>query len=378
MNRFLLILLITLFSVIGTGHGQVSVTVQQNSLAGLEVFFLKDFDITRPGSGPPIFTLRFTNTSAAPQQITLQMQLTSGVNGLLATGITVPFIVPGVLASPLPPINSNQLFSNAGAYAFSTFNFQNIDNLIQSIQTTGRLPTDTYTFSFNINSVAGTAQGPSVNFYVRNPRRLDIAGPGGLAIGPVGDWPMVFTNLPQFRWESDLSIFRVTVAEARKGEDPESALNQEPRFRRVFYIQRLTGLQSLLTFPELGPPAIPLPATTFQYPASGEALTLRPGKAYYWQVEGFIQTSSGRVPLNSDIYGFRVADLANLDGRNQQVRLILRNLLGQDYERFFGENGELIDYNAKRLSFEGKDVTIADLLSRLPKLRRDLKGFRVE
>lgn len=347
---------------------------------GLEAFFLQDFDISAPGTGPVIFRLEINNRTEGPVSIRLRMEVSSERKGPLSSGQTELFeLPPGML---VPMLTNNDLFTNSGPYRLTEYQVEEniVSDLLSDVLSTGKLPSDIYRFSVVAVVQNGEISGDSDQFDIRvtNPGKLDLVFPGSVATGNPEEALQIFTNLPQFRMETDLRLLRVIVAEGRPGEDPESALNQEPRFVRNFYIQNGAALGVVPDFPELPGRIEVLPAPTFQYPASGTVLALRPGRFYYWRAIGFIQSSSGAIPLESEIFVFRIADLASLGSGSQQFNAVMRALLGSDYDSVFGEGGELEGYLPKRMSLEGKDITPTEILTRLQKLRNSYSGYRIE
>jgi len=346
------------------------------SNTGLDVFFLKDFDINRPGTGPPIFFVNIENLGGA-RTVFMELMVSSRRRGNLSRGRTGEFtLAPGQLVN----LTSNDIFSNRGIYRLRDYQIDDaaVKGLLADILARGKLPSDIYTFNVVVFDVAGGQQDSDVfDLRVSNPRKLDLIFPGAPATGKLGDCPVVFSGLPQFRWESDMRLFRVIVAPLRRGEDPESALNNEPRFTRVFVLQgkQKSGLLGGLPFSDR---VETIPNTSFQFPPSGEVLTFRPGRTYVWRVIGIINTSSGPIQAESEIYCFRIANVDNMNSGMEQLSVLLRNLLGADFEKLFGEGGELEGFRPKRLRFEGKDVTASDLLVRMRKLRDSYRGYKVE
>jgi hypothetical protein len=200
--------------------------------------------------------------------------------------------------------------------------------------------------------------------------------PGNPASSRREDCQEIFTNLPQFRWESDMRKFRVVIAEARPGEDPEGVLNQEPRFVRIFGVGNPQDLN--INLGNLTERFEIIPSTSFQYPVSGEVLTLRPGRTYFWQVTGIVETSSGPFQVESEIYCFRIATLDDIGNRRQQLELLLRNILGPDFEKVFGENGELASYEPKQIMLNGQAVTLAELIQKMNEISAAYKGYKIE
>lgn len=348
----------------------------------LEVFFLKDFDINSPASSRPIFFIDLINDSQA-RNIILEVIVQSDKHGQLSRGETVSFRLG---LSQRLTISSSQLFSNSGPYRFNNFSIAEevVDELLGNILATGRLQTGIYTFATIVKDgnpgADSTLADDSFEIRISNPTTLDLIGPGSPATGRSDDCVIAFSNLPQLRWASNMSRFRVIVAEWKPGEDPESALNQEPRFTRIFLLQntRNTNLREIGKDLGFNDRVEVIPSTTFTYPSSGESLVLRPGKTYVWRVIGLVSTSSGPTSIANEIYCFRIPKLDELGNYMQQFESILRPLLGSDYEKLFGSGGEFSGYKPKRILLDGKEVTLIEILTRLQKLTSKYQGYTIE
>jgi len=345
----------------------------------LEVFFLKDFDINSPASSRPIFFIDLTNDSQA-RDITLELTIKSDKYGELSKGETVSF--PLGPSQPLT-ISSSQLFSNSGPYRFNRYTIADdvVDDLLENILATGKLPTDIYKFETVVKDDNQPNLGnDSFEIRISNPTTLDLIGPGSRATGRSDDCAIAFSSLPQLRWASNMSRFRVIVAEWKPGEDPESALNQEPRFTRIFLLQntRNTNLREIGKDLGFNDRVEVIPTTSFTYPSSGVNLVLRPGKTYVWRVIGLVSTSSGPTSIANEIYCFRIPKLDELGNYMQQFESILRPLLGSDYEKLFGSGGEFSGYKPKRILLDGKEVTLIEILTRLQKLTSKYQGYTIE
>lgn len=355
---------------------QVQVSHRFANTSGLEIFFLKDFDINSPASGPPIFFIDIQNNNVLRPSVVLRLSVESRRFGPLSRGETIPF---QLLPNQLLTLSNNNLFSNNDLHRLDRYQVEEgvLKDLLNDILATGKLPTDVYTFNVVVRDVVNNLQTQdSFDIRVSNPKKLDLIFPGAPASGRRDDCPQIFTNLPQFRWESDMRRFRVVIAEARPGEDPESVLNQEPRFVRFFVIGNPGSLN--LVPGQVAERVEFIPSNSFQYPASGEVLTFRPGRTYYWRVTGVVETSSGPFQSESEIYCFRLASLDDISGRKQQLEFILRNILGADFDKIFGEGGELADYQPTRITVNGQAVTLADLIAQLKDISATYKGYRIE
>lgn len=374
IKLFALSLALTAFS--REMSAQVTATFRPANSSGLEIFFLKDFDINSPASGLPIFFVDIQNTGAT-RNVILRLGLDSRRSGQLSDGETGSFALQQ--GTRTLTLSNNNLFSSTDPYRLIRYQIAEdvVDGLLKDILSTGKLPTDVYTFRVDIRDAQNVPlDNDLLEIRVSNPKKLDLIFPGSPATGRSDDCPEIFTNLPQFRWESDMRRFRVVIAEARPGEDPESALNQEPRFTRIFLIGA-PGSANIISGQFIERIEF-IPATSFQYPASGESLTLRPGRTYYWRVDGLVETSSGPFQDQSEIYCFRLASLDDLAGRRQQLEFLLRNILGSDFDKIFGGGGELADYQPSRITVNGQAVTLADLIAQLKDISAAYKGYRIE
>ncbi|RMF70278.1 MAG: hypothetical protein D6743_00490 [Calditrichaeota bacterium] len=359
-----------------TVRAQVQVTHRFVNNNSLEVLFLKDFDINSPASGPPIFIVDIRN-DAVPRLVTLRLSIESSTQGNLLQGETDRF---PLAANEFLSLTSNDLFSNVGPHRLvrSQVAEDVVKELLQDVLATGKLPSGVYRFRVEITDVNQTPLGQEIfDIRVSNPRKLDLIFPGH-PVSRRADCEEIHTALPQFRWESDLRIFQVIVAELRRGEDPENALNQDPRFVRVFVLETGGKPISLPNNLDLAGRVERLPATSFQFPPSGEILTFRPGRTYVWRVIGVVNTSSGPFQVKSEIFCFRIARLDEIGTGREQFDFILRSLLGSDYDKLFGEGGEFEGYRPKRLYLNGAEITPAELFTRLPKLKGKYSGYRVE
>jgi len=253
------------------------------------------------------------------------------------------------------------------------------DELLQNILGIARLSTDIWTFETIVKDVNRTAlNDDSFEIRITNPTTLDLIGPGSRATGRSDDCAIAFSSLPQLRWASNMTRFRVIIAEWK--QDPESALNQEPRFTRIFLLQntRNTNLREIGKDLGFNDRVEVIPTTSFTYPSSGESLVLRPGKTYVWRVIGLVSTSSGPTSVANEIYCFRIPKLDELGNYMQQFESILRPLLGSDYEKLFGSGGEFSGYKPKRILLEGKEVTLIEILTKLQKLKSKYSGYTIE
>lgn len=326
----------------------------------LEVFFLGDFDINSPSTGPAVFAITLINNFEL-RRVKLRLQVLKDASEPLSSGETDEFdLQPGQLM-----LTNQQLFSSLSRYRLVDYSLKGAgEELLEQVLATGQLPSGTYRFEVTVVDLTGENEFPAddIEIVVTNPNTLDLIQPGE-PVTAGDECAEVFSTLPQFSWQSDFRRFRVLIAEARAGEDPESALLQSPRFEREFQI------------------GVDIPSTTFQYPASGELLTLEPGKSYYWRVIGIVGTSSGDIEFPSQIYCFRVAETDQLQVGSQELDNLLPSLLnslGIDPEELFGPGGELEGYHGVAVYYNGAKISIPDLMSRINQMKSEFKGYRIE
>lgn len=375
-----------LLIVFWAGSAFSQLTVESNLInPTLEVFFLSGLDQNSGARQPLIFELIIGGTFSPeppPHNVQISLEILKDGTIPLFRGHTGTFPVRA-LDLPMLRITNQQLFSSSSNYRIVDGKVADAgEDLIKDVLSTGKLPSGTYKFEVRLRDLTTSSINMSdteFDLFISNPGRLDLIFPGHPAGGRRSDCPEIFTNIPQFRWEGDMHFYLVQIAEARPGEDPESALNQSPRFRRLFALQ--DGTTARITPAELGINASveQVPTTSFQYPSSGEVLRFQPGKTYLWRVSGIINSSSGPIRVESEIFCFRIARLDQLGAGDQQLKLILRNLLGpSDFRKLFGDGGEFDGYQSVRISLDGREVTAAELLIKLNKANPQLKSYSVE
>lgn len=374
----------------GTSFAQIGVRVDLLN-QNIETFFLSDFDINSPATGPIIFRITLTNNYFQASMVQLFFKLETTRFGELSSGSSNPFL----LAPGMTTITNRDLFTDAGVYRLVEYRVNTqAEDFLKSFLATGKLPSDTYELRVQVSEISG-GQGSSdsdeVQLNIRNPNTVDLVSPGAVGRG-IEDGPEIYAANPLFQWESDMKRFVLVVAEARPGEDPESVLNQNPRFIRKFVLADAVsfgdisaGFENLscnLSIDSSVPTEVRT-TTSFQYPSSGTVLTFQPGKTYYWRVFGITITSSGPECVESEIFSFRIADLGRSRPSNTQeaVLINLLNSLGINTDELFGENGELEGYHyvGREIFYNGQQVSFVEFIRKINGLRPKFSGnWKVE
>jgi hypothetical protein len=314
--------LLLLFSL----QAQNIVVTATPTTSDVQTFMLSDFNFTGSGtSASQLFTLTLLNTTNEPQECQLAMQIYAINQGSLASGQTDPFTVDPGPANQRTITNRN-LFSAAQQFSLQDYQINQAgSDLKNAILSTGRLPSDTYIFHFEIIQAGMVIEEEDIRFILDNPRTLDLISPGVVA-GSDEDG-LVYGAYPLFRWESDISTFRLIIAEqlpdARDDLSPEEVMQQRIVFEETFSVQSNM-------MPSASIVGKPLPSTMLQYPVGGARL-LQAGKTYYWQMIGLVKSSGGPLEIPSEIWKFKVVGAEpgqNLTPLQQQILNLVRELDG--------------------------------------------------
>lgn len=367
MKSFILKIIILLSLIYCANISFAQITIESGLVNNdISVFFINDFDFTQSGNSPLLFWVEITNAYPDSQLVSLKLSisynsLASGEIEELASGETEPFNLP-----PSPPplrIDNQNMFSQASKYKLKDYNINKdaADELLNAILASGKLPSGTYEFHLEIiNANTGNVNNDdTIELEISNPTTLDLISPGELASS--SEPPEIYTTLPLFQWESDASQFRFTVCEKLStNNSPEDVMDNEPRIEKI------------------------IETTTFQYPSTG-AFTLEEGKTYFWQVVAITQSSSGPIEMESEIWGFKIANFSSgaTSAYHMQIVNILKSILGDDVvDNLFTENGELANFtstgvilkNGVSISMEELNALIQEMLTGKVKI----KGYTVE
>ena len=331
----------------------------------IEMFMISDFNFTGKGtSKTEIFEINISNLSSDPAQCYLRLRVEAEVLGPMASGETDPFeLAPGENIH----ITNRNMFSAAQQFTLQNYEITTTgDQLTVELLSTGRLPADVYAFHFTLVNMENGMEYDHkiIRFNLTNPRMLQLVSPGVMANSP--EDARIFTLYPLFRWESDMSVFRLIIAEklADTQDDlsPEEVLQQRRIFDRTFQVNK--GGLGTLSGAEV------IPSTMYQYPVAG-ARSLEGGKIYYWQVIGLVATSGTPMEFPGEIWKFQIAGIgaaSMLTPLQQQILNLVReldaNLLkpGGDLDGFIPT--ESVKKNGADLSDEGIIDTLTKIVNK--------------
>ncbi len=334
-------------------------------LISSQIYYISDFDINGVGNATDFFNLTLTSDVPVPANtVRLRMRMTSN-NQTLIEGTTrsLPFNLPqGQL---IPPITYRD-FRGFGGRGIQidrfTYNSNSLGQITDAVLRTSRLPSGTYVVTVEVISTSGaTIASDQAVLVISNPITLDLISPGQLAGG--AECPVIFSNLPQFTWNSDASRFLLTVCEKLPNNSgPEDVMQNPPRFQRI--------LNSGADF--FGTPS-------FLYPSS--ALPLQPGRIYYWQITVITTSTSGEVRLPGEIWCFQMQNEMGGDRALmlQELLSLLASLGVDDIEDLFAAGGPLErNLPTGRVIINGQIVDLNELFAMLRGGAMKIKSFSVE
>ena len=319
----------------------------------IEMFFLNDVDLNNPGNSPLLFWARIQNDSVE-RRVILSLQIISQNYGVLAEGESKPFILK---PDTLIELDNRKLAQGNSPFELSDYSLSedNLKKLQDAILATGLLPTDHYSFILKIWDVKDPAvqHEKDISLDITNPTVIELFSPGA----PVGssELPGLYTQQPQFVWNSNAETFTLTVCEKMpSNSSPEDVMQNVPRYKGEVH------------------------GTSFLYPASG-AYPLEEGKTYYWQISSDVQTSNGTYVLKSEIWGFKIAKQESPEKQllERQLQILSEN---PAFEDFFQDGGPLEGSVPTGVVFlNGQPISLEDMQLFLGKIQSGkIEVIRVE
>lgn len=320
--------------------------LEEISAPTFDAVFLSNFNLVSLTSSTPLFVLQIRESQGGTDvRMTFDLiaeQFSSG--GPIIEAVTNPFRVTG-----MRQITSNDFTSQGDITGDVRFNTDAAQKLQDAILSTGKLPSGKYVLRVRVENAAN----PSDNcvwekiYDISNPTTIDLISPGRVAGS--GECPVIYTTLPLFQWESNARKFIFRIAEKRpENTSPEDVMNNE---------SRVPGDTLIAGRDFFGKPS-------FQYPSSG-VFPLEEGKTYYWQVTAFIETPSGDIPIESQIWCLTIGQISggNTSAAQLQIMNYLRALLGDAaVDQMFGEGGDLYGFIATGvIQKNGSSISVTDL-----------------
>ena len=243
-------------------------------------------------------------------------------------------------------------------YIQDVIDVANLNAMLSSIMTTGRLADGNYTFQFGVASGSnkGAVESASPTFETRiitveSPSAINLEYPGG-ALSDTSSTG-IFTTYPLLVWSSSgcntcASFVRVAEFNPSVHSSMDEAIQDERRlpFDQVQEWESIGIVNS------------------YQYPLSG-SLPLEYGKVYVWQVKHELTTTAGSDELLSPIYAFRIQDLGSGSASTSYhpVVQILQQVLSEDqFNSLFGSSAVLDGFSPSgtyRINGDSDDLSAA-------------------
>ena len=233
-----------------------------------------------------------------------------------------------------------------------------LNAMLSSIMTTGRLADGNYTFQFGVASGSnkGAVESASPTFETRiitveSPSAINLEYPGG-ALSDTSSTG-IFTTYPLLVWSSSgcntcASFVRVAEFNPSVHSSMDEAIQDE---RRLPFDQAKEWESIGIV-------------NSYQYPLSG-SLPLEYGKVYVWQVKHELTTTAGSDELLSPIYAFRIQDVGSgsTSTSYHPIVQILQQVLSEDqFNSLFGSSAVLDGFSPSgtyRINGDSDDLSAA-------------------
>ena len=247
---------------------------------------------------------------------------------------------------------------NLSVYIQDVIDVADLNAMLSSIMTTGRLADGNYTFQFGVasGSTESACESASPIFETRtiiveSPSAINLEYPGGA----LSDTSLleIFTTYPLLVWSSSscnrcASFVRVAEFNPSVHSSVDEAIQDE---RRLPFDQAQEWENIGIV-------------NSYQYPLSG-ALPLEYGKVYVWQVKHELTTTAGSDELLSPIYAFRIQDVASgttTTSYHPIVRILQQVLSEDQFNSLFGPSAVLDGFSPSgsyRINGDSDDLSAA-------------------
>jgi len=233
-----------------------------------------------------------------------------------------------------------------------------LNAMLSSIMTTGRLADGNYTFQFGVasgsNKSAVESASPTFEtriITVESPSSINLEYPGGSLSDTSSTG--IFTTYPLLVWSSSgcntcASFVRVAEFNPSVHSSMDEAIQDE---RRLPFDQAQEWKSIGIV-------------NSYQYPLSG-SLPLEYGKVYVWQVKHELTTTAGSDELLSPIYAFRIEDVGSGTTSTSYHPIIqtLKQVLSEDqFNSIFGSSAVLDGFSPSgtyRINGDSDDLSAA-------------------
>ena len=253
----------------------------------------------------------------------------------------------------------------------------NIDVLISSIITSGKIFDGQYIFNLKVKS---GRPGESMKITdevtktidIRSPVSIQLQSPGGKLADTTQN--VIYTTYPLFMWNTDLCntceySIRVAQFDPNRHSSPTEAIEDET----------MLPLDQSKQWAEINA------GNNYQFPPTGTR-PLQTNEIYVWQIRKTFETTAGSEEILSPIYAFKIGDVSAPSGlptATQPIIQALRNSLGDDqFNALFGPDGTFKGYlPSGSYSLNGSTIdesSASYILSQIANQNVTVTGVRVE
>jgi hypothetical protein len=324
--------------------------------ANAQVFPIGDFNFAGATQTTNYFNIFIQNNGNTPINLSLTMVIK--YNGTqIATGTSNSFELPAngikyILSSQQLSLGTASIPNSNGNPQFIELSHYDVDlNAVggledQAIQT-GTAPSGNYNFILKANTdlvdtpIIDDVNPSNNSINITNPTYILLVIPGNSVNDPI--IVEISTLYPFFQWQTDVSPGNASYDISVYQKYPEDNSTQDV-LNHPAMLQVEKYPNNFLQYP------------TDTSPSEG-FVTVRPleaGNTYYWFVRSNILGPTGINTIDSDIFRFKISDLAQSGSNAQQILAILQQILGPNFqqvltnldERGFNPTGE-INYNGR-------------------------------
>ena len=254
--------------------------------------------------------------------------------------------------------------------------FGKFQELLSAVITTGKLADGNYTFRVTIKS--GLKGNLSITddimetVQVTSSTSLNLISPGGELADSLQN--IIFSPYPIFQWDTNPcqgceSFIRV----AKFDPNLHSSINEAINDITVLPVNQSENWKSAGF------------ATNYQYPFT-DAIDLKPGSIYVWQVQKKLPTTEGVEAFTSPIFAFKLVNFENTSSQFQPLHPVLQQLkdvLGeQQFQSYFGPDSELIEFEPNgTYQIDGIEVSVDEIIKLMNEFNngsKDLINITVE
>lgn len=303
----------------------------------------------------------------------------------IAWGESSTFMMPG--NTTLPPYSNQQLYQGVTIPGASPpddqlklgdldTDFSAVENLENQILATGKLPSGVYEFrtiAIDVSQGGGSVEDQIQNhtLTITNPTTLELFFPGRSVA--VTDIEEIVTTFPYFQWQSDVNPLAA-----------DYNLFVYEKFPEDETVDDVLSHPAMLHLEGYGLNFFQYPTQTNPMLLSGQAVgpirLLENGKIYYWLVESVVPTGTGDFVIKSDVFRFKISDLAGQVNYAPQILSLLEQILGPDYWAVLQQlRDDGFEPNGK-IFWEQNEIDITELLIILGKVTRgeaEVKGVEI-